>query len=114
MNIFGSVVGITLRKLTEHPLSGTSLFPPRLPRLRGCYGGGAGGAIRIDVGTLAGAGSVHADGGNAVASNAGGGGGGRVAVFYDDADDFELGNLTAAGGTGLSAGAAGSVVVDGP
>jgi hypothetical protein len=31
-----SVVGITLRKLTEHPLSDPpSLFPPRLPRLRG-------------------------------------------------------------------------------
>jgi hypothetical protein len=80
----------------------------------GCYGGGAGGAIRIDVGTLAGAGTIHADGGSAAAASAGGGGGGRVAVFYDDADDFELGNVTAAGGAGFNAGGAGSVVVDGP
>lgn len=50
-------------------------------------GGGSGGGIRLDVGTLRGTGEITADGGDGSFS---GGGGGRVAVYYQDAADFDL------------------------
>ena len=49
-------------------------------------GGGAGGGLCLTVGSLAGSGTIQADGGN----NGPRGGGGRVAIFYDDAADFDL------------------------
>ena len=54
---------------------------------------GSGGGVRIDVGTLAGAGQITAKGGDTL--NAGGGGGGRVAIYYEDASGFDLLNVTA-------------------
>jgi hypothetical protein len=52
---------------------------------------------------------IRADGGNANASNAGGGGGGRVAVVATAAGGF-AGTVTVNGGSGLTSGAAGSIV----
>ena len=54
-------------------------------------GGGSGGGIRIDVGTLAGIGSISAKGGESKYDDNynnyhwgnGGGGGGRIAIYYD-------------------------------
>jgi hypothetical protein len=75
---------------------------------------GSGGAIRIAAGTLAGASTIHANGGNAQLGSPGGGGGGGVAVSYGDASGVELGNLSAAGRPGRTAGSPGTVVTDGP
>ncbi|MEI6603681.1 MAG: putative Ig domain-containing protein [Verrucomicrobiota bacterium] len=69
--------------------------------------GGAGGSIFLTAATLAGSGSIHADGGNAINTSSGGGGGGRVALLAD-ALSFS-GSLTAIGGTGGPAGGAGTV-----
>ncbi len=49
--------------------------------VQGSYGAGAGGAIRMDVGTLSGSGWITANGGNAT-GNSGAGGGGRIALYY--------------------------------
>jgi hypothetical protein len=55
-------------------------------------GGGSGGSIWLDVGTLQGSGSIQANGGLHANSpgDSGDGGGGRVAVYYDDASGFDL------------------------
>ncbi|MEH6822802.1 MAG: hypothetical protein V7629_02685, partial [Motiliproteus sp.] len=45
------------------------------------YGGGSGGAVWIDAGTLAGVGTISARGADGW-SNSSGGGGGRVAIYY--------------------------------
>ena len=79
-----------------------------------CYdsGCGSGGAIRLDVGTLNGAGTISADGGNGGAGYSGrSGGGGRVAIYYGLAANFNLAtNVTAHGGVGGSGhGAPGTV-----
>ncbi|MFZ2188280.1 MAG: hypothetical protein WAV73_01815, partial [Candidatus Moraniibacteriota bacterium] len=44
-------------------------------------GGGSGGSIWVSTGTLAGAGTITVNGGNAPSTSAGGGGGGRIAIF---------------------------------
>ena len=69
----------------------------------GSWTGGAGGSIRVDVGTLSGAGQIRADAGEGV--NMGfpygrvhAGGGGRAAVYYQSLNGFNLANVTAAGG----------------
>ncbi|HEY9172944.1 MAG TPA: hypothetical protein VI136_11715, partial [Verrucomicrobiae bacterium] len=72
----------------------------------GVAGGGAGGSIRLSVGTLAGSGEVSANGGVAHPPNGGGGAGGRIAIHY--ATNSFLGTVTAFGGTGFQNGAAGS------
>jgi hypothetical protein len=64
---------------------------------RGC---GSGGGIRLDVGALAGAGRIAADGGAAGRFWEGGGGGGRVAVYYDDISGFDPARITAHGAQG--------------
>ena len=65
-------------------------------------GGGSGGGIRIDVGTLQGTGTIIANGGNGGGRASGavpsGGGGGRVAIFFQDATGFDLSNASATGG----------------
>ncbi|MFA5392762.1 MAG: hypothetical protein WC306_03760, partial [Candidatus Paceibacterota bacterium] len=45
-------------------------------------GGGSGGSVWINTGTLAGAGIISANGGNGEINNGGGGGGGRIAIYY--------------------------------
>ncbi len=66
-------------------------------------GGGSGGSIWLTVGTLAGAGSITANGGN----GGGGGGGGRISIGYT-ANDF-VGLMTAYGGGGYAYGGAGTI-----
>ncbi|MFH1745535.1 MAG: dockerin type I domain-containing protein [Planctomycetota bacterium] len=71
-------------------------------------GGGAGGSIWIEAGTLAGAGVFHANGGpGSYLPHAGGGGGGRVAIYYDSSS-FS-GSVAAYGGAGVQYGGAGSI-----
>jgi hypothetical protein len=66
-------------------------------------------------------GQITANGGNAVGINAGdshgGGGGGRVAVFYENAAEFDLNRITAFGGLRSATathGGAGTVYLQGP
>lgn len=55
-------------------------------------GGGSGGSIRLDIGTLSGAGTLQANGGSGFTfQGGGGGGGGRIAVYYNSAT-FDLQN----------------------
>ncbi len=72
-------------------------------------GAGAGGSLWVQTRALTGAGCFRARGGNSTSGRGGGGGGGRIAVFYEVGGGF-LGytNSSAAGGTGVNAGAAGS------
>ena len=72
-------------------------------------GGGAGGSIYLTVGTLAGSGTVNADGGISDYgwSGGGGGGGGRIAVEYTT--KTFTGSISAIGGTGWANGGAGTV-----
>ena len=58
--------------------------------------GGAGGSIQVRAGTLAGNGSIVANGGSAGIAGGGGGGGGRIALYYGNST-FS-GALTALGG----------------
>ena len=66
-------------------------------------GGGSGGGIRIDAGTLSGTGSVTASGGNGFGSFGAGGGGGRVAIYFETLLGFNLAQVTALGGLGAGA-----------
>ena len=77
-------------------------------------GGGSGGSVSLDVGTLSGAGSVVANGGRSGnGSGSGGGGGGRVSVRYDVMS--YTGSMSAKGGsrygtrTDTYAGSAGTI-----
>ena len=78
----------------------------------GCAGGGAGGSINLEIGTLSGGGSIRADGGDAPGggNGTGGGGGGRVAIVYQTNDGFDLDTkVEAVGGIGSAIGAVGTV-----
>ncbi|MCB2153783.1 hypothetical protein KQI84_02760 [bacterium] len=72
-------------------------------------GAGSGGSIWVDCGTLAGSGTISADGGSAAIPdyNAGAGGGGRVALYM--ATNNFSGTASAYGGQGLQNGGAGTV-----
>ena len=92
---------------------------------KGSGGGGAGGSVWLDVGTLAGSGYIQAKGGAAntgvgSAGNgtiyAGGGGGGRVAIYYNsNTYSGASANINAFGGASNSGtkrnGAAGSLLL---
>ena len=71
--------------------------------------GGAGGSIQVTAGTLAGSGSITANGGSAGHAQSGGGGGGRIALYYGSST-FS-GGLTALGGlsTAESSGGVGTL-----
>ncbi|MCC5785230.1 MAG: hypothetical protein JJU33_00860, partial [Phycisphaerales bacterium] len=75
-------------------------------------GGGSGGSLWIDCGTLSGAGSIRADGGNGAAwsggPKGGGGGGGRIAIYTCD-QQLPLSNFLANGGSGFQAGQPGTI-----
>ena len=60
------------------------------------WSGGAGGSILVSAGTLAGAGTISAKGGDCGYAMSGGGGGGRIAMYYGSSS-FS-GALSAAGG----------------
>ncbi|MCG3121720.1 MAG: hypothetical protein GIKADHBN_00090 [Phycisphaerales bacterium] len=70
-------------------------------------GGGAGGSLWIECGTLAGTGMISA-GGGAGGSSGGGGGGGRLALYCCDVQMLTS-HLVADGGSGYKAGSPGSV-----
>jgi hypothetical protein len=77
-------------------------------------GGGSGGSIWIDTGSLSGCGSISARGGNAVGgtpgvSTAGNGGGGRIAIYADSDTRCNTFSTSAAGGTYGSPGGTGTV-----
>ena len=74
----------------------------------GQQGGGAGGSLWINVGTLAGSGSITARGGaGGVAGGGGGGGGGRIALYFSQ--NVFTGVLSAAGGVGYQTAGAGTI-----
>ena len=78
-------------------------------------GGASGGGIRIDAGTLTGAGQIIASGNNGAYGS--GGGGGRIAIYYQDVTGFNLANVNAWGGLGGSGrpnGGAGTIYLQGP
>jgi hypothetical protein len=77
-------------------------------------GGGSGGGIYIQAESLTGNGTIRADGGNGGnLNNGGGGGGGRIACLVRKAPFYTGGRVafsaTAAGGTGSSNGAPGTI-----
>ncbi|MGH8543568.1 MAG: hypothetical protein ACREX3_08045, partial [Gammaproteobacteria bacterium] len=79
-------------------------------------GGGSGGGIRIDVGTLSGSGQITANGGLSP-DVGGGGGGGRIAVYYQNLTGFDINKITAFGGGPGGPGphgGAGTVYLQGP
>jgi hypothetical protein len=62
-------------------------------------GSGSGGSILIKTATLTGSGIITANGGaNSSSISSCGGGGGRIAVYYNDASQFDLSKITAYGG----------------
>ncbi|MFC1639117.1 hypothetical protein ACFL26_02510, partial [Patescibacteria group bacterium] len=79
-------------------------------------GGGSGGSVWIEADTIVGTGTIASTGGNGTVNrNPGGGGGGRVAVYYTTGTPSNW-NISAVGGTGLSAtdfrhGGAGTVYI---
>jgi hypothetical protein len=81
--------------------------------LNGCAGGGAGGSIKMQAGTLSGTGNIHANGGNAPGggNSTGGGGGGRVALFFDTSNSLPAANISAFAGSGTQSAAAGTIFV---
>jgi hypothetical protein len=80
------------------------------PGLNEGSGGGAGGSVWLTVGTLAGTGTISANGGAGDGfglTGGGGGGGGRIAIEYEL--DLFFGTTTAQGGGGSGWGGAGTV-----
>ncbi len=73
-------------------------------------GGGSGGGIFIQAGSMSGAGSIRANGGAIDGfAESGGGGGGRIALFYNTAADTALANIQTLGGAGLNHGGPGTI-----
>ncbi|MGA2854030.1 MAG: hypothetical protein ABSE90_07875 [Verrucomicrobiota bacterium] len=71
-------------------------------------GGGAGGSLWINAGTLTGGGSITAHGGaGGVAEGGGGGGGGRIALYFTQ--NTFAGTMSAAGGVGFQNAGAGTL-----
>lgn len=68
-------------------------------------GGGSGGTIYLNAGSLAGSGSITANGANSL-GNSGAGGGGRIAIY---STNFFSGSKTAYSGTGAKVGGAGTI-----
>ena len=67
-----------------------------------CSGGGSGGSIWIQAGTLTGTGSITTNGGNGGngVHAGGGGGGGRIALYYSS--ETFIGSITSYGGLGYN------------
>ncbi len=59
-------------------------------------GAGSGGSIWLQVDTLRGTGSIQANGGSS--PYVGAGGGGRIALYYENASEYDLSKITAYGG----------------
>lgn len=81
-------------------------------------GAGAGGSILLETGIIRGNGKIQAHGGDSYLNSSGGGG--RIALYYENGDDFDLQQVTAWGGkhdnptaTDKKHGGAGSVYLKG-
>jgi hypothetical protein len=73
-------------------------------------GGGSGGAIAINAGSISGNGRISADGGNGDLFTSGGGGGGRIGMTFTS--NLFTGTLSARGGAGVMlAGGAGTIYI---
>ncbi|MCP4330322.1 MAG: hypothetical protein GY791_17995, partial [Alphaproteobacteria bacterium] len=74
-------------------------------------GGGSGGGVYVETGTLSGGGVITANGGKTVDAHnyTTGGGGGRIAIYYDDISGFNTTNVTAYGGKSSFNGGAGTI-----
>jgi len=72
---------------------GTGIFADGVPTQ---FGGGSGGAVWINAGTIAGQGTISAKGGGS-SNGFGGGGGGRIALYYNT-DGLIDARISAAGG----------------
>jgi hypothetical protein len=76
---------------------------------------GSGGMVRLDIGTLSGAGTIEADGGTRDGADSVGGGGGRIAIRYGVGMTLPVSNIHAIGGDGWYAdGGHGTVFLKGP
>ncbi len=77
-------------------------------------GGGSGGGIRLEIGTLRGSGTARANGGGA-GGQAGSGGGGRIAIVATNLTAFDVARVEARGGlVGLRQGSPGTVYLGHP
>ena len=106
--------------MTNHPTTfalffgNRGFFPASLiasangTRLWNNTGGGSGGSVWITAGTLAGSGSVQANG--SYSNYAGGGAGGRIALYYDTSSlTLDASHLQAYGSSGYVYGGPGTV-----
>ena len=73
-------------------------------------GGGSGGSLLIEGGTIKGRGTFNARGGAGQAGRGGGGGGGRIAVYSNQAESLFKGSYSVSGGSGYKKGQPGTVV----
>ncbi|MDA3814975.1 MAG: hypothetical protein PF549_01250, partial [Patescibacteria group bacterium] len=69
-------------------------------------GGGSGGSVWIEAGTIIGSGTILVNGGNGGGGNGGGGAGGRIAIYGPGSDTL---TITSTGGTGYESGEDGSI-----
>ncbi|NIR64256.1 MAG: hypothetical protein GWO10_10900 [candidate division Zixibacteria bacterium] len=76
---------------------------------------GSGGSIWVKAGTISGSGVISSNGANYVVSGSfGGGGGGRIAIYFEDATNFDFENVIVNGGTGYETGEPGTIWLSGP
>ena len=73
-------------------------------------GGGSGGSLLVEGGTIKGRGTFNARGGAGQVGIGGGGGGGRIAIYSDKAENYFKGKYSVLGGDGHSKGQPGTVV----
>ncbi|MEM7393567.1 MAG: thrombospondin type 3 repeat-containing protein, partial [Verrucomicrobiota bacterium] len=73
-------------------------------------GGGSGGSIWLDVGSICGFGSISVAGGDRSTTSSGGGGAGRIALYYNNLCTFDVTNNIITTG-GIAGGGAGSLYV---
>ena len=73
-------------------------------------GGGSGGSLLVEGGTIQGRGLFSARGGAGKAGSGGGGGGGRIAIYSNKAESLFKGTYSVRGGDGYKKGQPGTVV----
>jgi hypothetical protein len=81
-------------------------------------GGGSGGSVFLAAQTISGAGSISAQGGAGEPYDGGGGGGGQIAIYWNLAgappgSNVFTGTISAQGGSGATAGGAGTIYTSG-
>ena len=73
-------------------------------------GGGSGGSLLVDGGTIKGRGIFSARGGAGRAGSGGGGGGGRIAIYSNNVETLFKGTYSVRGGSGYAKGQPGTVI----